>query len=81
MKIKKVVEKQVEITEALVCNFCGLKYNDNEFEGTNACANIGYNAKHLDDGDFFVFEICEKCLKEKLFPIFKVAPENLNGGD
>jgi len=71
---KKIRKEQVnvekEVTEEIVCDFCGKSI---EFEvigcnaklaGASLFVNFGYKSRH--DGDVFVGDICDDCFDKVL---------------
>ena len=73
----KTVEQ--EVVEDVICNVCGKSTIGKDCG--NICglvANVGgnYDSTHLpDDESHLEFAICEKCLVEKVFPLFTILPE------
>lgn len=80
MKVTKIVQKDVEEVDDLICNLCGetLKQIISTDGMYNFCGleevsmNCGYGS--LNDGTTFTFSLCEKCVEE-LMSRFKVPAE------
>lgn len=80
MKITKIVNRDVEEIDDLVCNLCGgtLKQIISTDGMYNFCGleevsmNCGYGS--LNDGTTFTFSLCEKCVEE-LMSKFKIPAE------
>jgi hypothetical protein len=61
-----------------VCNMCGESpCIDSEYPQGLIEARVGgsYSSFHLMDMTSYIFTICEKCLRTKLFPSFVVVPD------
>ena len=80
MKITKLVQKEVEETDDLICNKCGktLKQIISRDGAYNFCGLeevrmvCGYGSEN--DGIIFTFSMCEKCTQE-LMSQFKIPAE------
>lgn len=78
MRTTKIVNKDVEETDDILCNKCGqsLKncgFEDYGFEGLIEISILfGYGSKQ--DGTSYKFSLCEDCIME-LVKSFKIAPE------
>lgn len=83
MKVLKVVQKEVEEIDDLICNLCGgtLKQVISSDGMYNFCGleevrmNCGYGSHN--DGTTFTFSLCEKCVEE-LMNKFRVPAERVN---
>jgi hypothetical protein len=84
MKKIRVVKREVEITDDIICNKCGASCIE-DFEGLpstevaygliEAEVEGGYYSTYLEDQQSYTFSLCEKCLKE-LFDKFVIPPES-----
>ena len=77
MKLTKTVTLEVEVTDDVLCNYCGESLigeggNQNGLVETEV--HGGFDSTGLGDGDRFTFSICEKCLLE-LFKDFLIPPQ------
>jgi hypothetical protein len=73
MRILRKVTIEKEETEDILCNMCGEsckegKYGDSQWSQYQGLIEVdisaGYDSKVLNDGDEYIFSLCEKCLKE-----------------
>lgn len=86
MKVTKIVQKDVEEVDDLICNLCGetLKQIISTDGMYNFCGleevsmNCGYGS--LNDGTTFTFSLCEKCVEE-LMSRFKIPAEKVGVWD
>lgn len=83
MRVMEKVTKVVNSETAMICNMCETRfkpYSDNMFYGFLDCNE---EAKAFPAGTRLSFEICETCVKDKLFPLFKIpaTDETLEGED
>lgn len=70
------VTKQVEEIEDIICNVCGKSAQRGgcDFEGiVEYELKCGYGSE-LGDGKSFHFTICDVCMRDKVFPLFKIPP-------
>lgn len=66
MRIKELVTKARYEETDTVCNICEARFSRAKFDGT-------YSLLDDDKGPgYSTFEICAKCVKEQLFPLFKI---------
>jgi hypothetical protein len=73
-KQKREVEEEIIVD--IVCNVCGGSLKDRcgmNYEGLVASFTGGY-AAILGDCVTYNFAICEVCLRDKIFPMFKIEP-------
>jgi hypothetical protein len=72
MKKTKIVTRQVEEVDTIICNKCGEESKSSAYAGalTDATVCAGYDSSHLDDGAMYSFDLCEKCVVE-LMKTFK----------
>jgi hypothetical protein len=77
VKNTKVILREVEVVDDILCNKCGESTRSclwegdinnlpiYEFEGLTEVEIVGgYGSKHIGDGNKLVFSLCEKCLME-----------------
>ena len=71
---RKLVQKEVEEVEDILCNLCGKSlYDGVNYNGlTDAEMKCGYGSKW--DGTIFKFSLCEDCMEE-LMNKFKLSAE------
>jgi len=72
IEIKKVVK---EVVKDVRCNICGqsmLGQDCGNTCGLSAGVFGNYDSTHLEDQAEYWFDICEKCLVEKIFPMFSI---------
>jgi hypothetical protein len=78
---KKIEKQKREVEELVVtdvvCNICEKSLKDKcdmNYEGLEARICGGY-ASILGDTVSYDFAICEECLRDKIFPMFKIEPD------
>ena len=90
MRTTKTIQKEVEVTDDIICNKCGETcdssrreggpeghHTDGGFQGLlGVRVDGGYGSNHLGDCVRYEFDTCEKCLME-WFKTFKINPHNL----
>lgn len=85
MKKVKLVKKQIEVIDDILCNKCGKSCKEDCGEDViEYCGLIettiegGYFSPVLEDAVKYTFSLCEECLNE-LFKTFKIEVES--GGE
>ena len=67
MKINKEDYYYGESGQEIFCNKCGMSCRGHigNFNGLIEAKVVGaYDSTHIDDGDIYIFSLCERCLKE-----------------
>jgi hypothetical protein len=78
IKIKKVTKTiEEEEIEDIICNKCGRSLKGKyDYSGINELrVEGGYDSPVFNDGDKYIFSLCEYCLKE-LFESFEIEVEH-----
>lgn len=77
MKKTKIITKEIEVIDDVLCNKCGKSCRSNDsgdFYGLiEVSFSTGYFSPKLPDGSTYTFSLCEECLDE-MFREFKIQP-------
>ncbi len=72
--------RKIDVVTDVLCNVCGESLHPEcappgNYEGLVDKTICGGYGSRLGDGIAYNFSICEKCLEEKIFPMFKDPPK------
>jgi len=72
MRTQKIIEKKQFVIDEILCNICRQNCinlsNSNEIDGIHGYMEIN----KLASWDTWEFDICRKCLEDKIFPMFAI---------
>lgn len=77
MRKTKIIRKDVEETDDIICNMCGHScFGEMNYNGLIEIAIEGtYDSETLEDGFCYTFSVCEHCLNKYIFDRFIITPE------